>query len=133
MKSNRWEHISPRAALRFNPVEAVSVYVSYSKGLRASIQDALCRSGWMWVGPKIANPELGPEKLYNYEIGVTFWLTRHLSLSPSFYYAKGRDFLYYIATGEKMWGKRDIFRRENISKVGMKGVEADLDYMPVIG
>ena len=133
LKSNRWEHISPRAALRFNPVEAVSMYVSYSQGFRASILDDLCRSGWMWIGPKIANPELGPEKLDNYEIGGTFWLTRHLSLSPSFYYAKGRDFLYYIATGEKMWGKRDIFRRENISKVDMKGVEADLDYMPVNG
>lgn len=133
LKSNRWEHISPRAALRFNPVKAVSMYISYSQGFRASILDDLCRSGWMWVGPKIANPELGPEKLDNYEIGGTFWLTKRLSVSPSFYYAKGRDFLYYIATGEKMWGKRDIFRRENISRVDMKGMEADIDYAPVNG
>lgn len=133
LKSNRWEHISPRAALRFNPVKAVSMYVSYSQGFRASILDDLCRSGWMWVGPKIANPELGPETLDNYEVGGTFWLSSKLSLSPSFYYAKGRDFLYYVATGEKMWGKRDIFRRENISHVTMKGVEADLDYRPVNG
>lgn len=133
LKNNRWEHISPRAALRFNPIAAVSMYVSYSQGFRASILDDLCRSGWMWVGPKIANPELGPEKLDNYEVGGTFWLARNLSVSPSFYYAKGHDFLYYVATGEKMWGKRDIFRRENISKVDMKGVEADIDFMPVNG
>lgn len=133
LKSNRWEHFSPRAALRFNPAEAVSVYVSYSQGFRASILDDLCRSGWMWVGPKIANPDLGPEKLDNYEAGGTFWLYPRLSLSPSFYYAKGRDFLYYVATGEKMWGKRDIYRRENVSKVEVKGVEADLDYLPVNG
>lgn len=133
LKSNRWEHISPRAALRFNPVKAISLYVSYSQGFRASILDDLCRSGWMWVGPKVANPALGPEKIDNYEVGGTFWLGRKLSVSPSFYYAKGRDFLYYVATGEKMWGKRDIFRRENVSKVDMKGLEADVDYQPVNG
>ena len=72
LKNNRWENFSPRLALRYNPMENLSAYVSYSKGFRASILDDLCRSGWMWVGPKIANPDLGPEKLDNYEIGGTF-------------------------------------------------------------
>lgn len=133
LKSNRWEHFSPRAALRFNPTKSISTYISYSQGFRASILDDLCRSGWMWVGPKIANPSLGPEQLDNYEIGGTFWLTPRLSFSPSCYYAKGKDFLYYVATGEKMWGTRDIYRRENVSKVDMKGIEADIDYLPVNG
>lgn len=133
LKSNRWEHLSPRAALRFNPAKQVSVYFSYSQGFRASILDDLCRSGWMWVGPKIANPDLGPEKLDNYEVGGNFWLTPRLSFSPSVYYARGKDFLYYIATGDKMWGSRDIFRRENVSHVDMKGLEADIDYMPCRG
>ena len=74
------------------------------------------------------DPELGPEQIDNYEIGGTFRLIPGLSLSPSFYYAKGKDFLYYVATGEKMWGKRDIFQRQNISEVEVRGVEADLDY-----
>lgn len=133
LKNNRWEHFSPRASLRFNPSDAVSFYLSYSQGFRASILDDLCRSGWMWVGPKIANPELGPEQIDNYEVGATFWLGRKLSLSPSFYYAKGKDFLYYVATGEKMWGKRDIYQRQNISRVDVKGVEADLNFTPVNG
>lgn len=133
LKNNRWEHFSPRVALRYNPSEAVSVYLSYSQGFRASILDDLCRSGWMWVGPKIANPELGPEQIDNYEIGGTFWLSPRLSFSPSLYYAKGKDFLYYVATGEKMWGKQDIFQRQNISKVDVKGAEADLNYTPANG
>ena len=133
LKNNRWEHFSPKVALRFNPVRSVSAYLSYSQGFRASILDDLCRSGWMWVGPKIANPELGPERLDNYEVGGTFWLTSRLSLSPAVYYARGWDFLYYVATGEKMWGKMDIFKRENVSRVEMKGVEADVDYQPVNG
>ena len=131
LKNNRWEHFSPRIALRYNPTETISAYISYSQGFRASILDDLCRSGWMWVGPKIANPDLGPEQIDNYEIGGTFRLTGTLSFSPSFYYAKGKDFLYYVATGEKMWGKRDIFQRRNISKVDVKGIEADLNYTPV--
>lgn len=133
LKNNRWEHFSPKVALRFNPVRSVSAYLSYSQGFRASILDDLCRSGWMWVGPKIANPELGPERLVNYEVGGTFRLTSRLSLSPSLYYARGRDFLYYVATGEKMWGKIDLFKRENVSRVNMKGVEVDWDYLPVNG
>lgn len=133
LKSNRWDHFSPRIALRYNPAPALSAYVSYSQGFRASILDDLCRSGWMWVGPKIANPELGPEKIENYEIGGTFWLLKNLSISPSFYYAKGKDFLYYVATGEKLWGSRDIYQRRNVSKVEVKGIETDIDYTPLTG
>lgn len=133
LKSNRWEHFSPRAALRFNPMAGFSAYLSYSQGFRASILDDLCRSGWMWVGPKIANPELGPEQIDNYEIGGNFRLFNGVTLSPSFYYAKGKDFLYYVATGEKLWGKRDIYQRRNISEVNVKGIEADLDITPVNG
>lgn len=133
LDNNRWDNFTPRVALRYNPITAVSVYLSYAQGFRASILDDLCRSGWMWVGPKIANPRLGPEKINNYEVGGKFQLRPNLSLSPAFYYAKGKDFLYYVATGEKLWGKRDIYQRQNISKVELKGLEADLDYTPVSG
>lgn len=133
LKSNRWEHFSPRIALRYNPTPAISAYISYSQGFRASILDDLCRSGWMWVGPKIANPGLGPEKIENYEIGGTFRLLRNLSVSPSFYYAKGKDFLYYVATGEKLWGSMDIYQRQNVSKVDVKGIETDIDFTPLNG
>ncbi len=133
LNNNRWDNFSPRIALRYNPISAVSVYLSYAQGFRASILDDLCRSGWMWVGPKIANPRLGPEKINNYEIGGKFQLRPNLTLSPAFYYAKGKDFLYYVATGEKLWGKIDTYQRQNISKVELKGLEADLDYIPISG
>ncbi len=133
LPNNRWDNFSPRVALRCNPGPAVSVYLSYAQGFRASILDDLCRSGWMWVGPKIANPDLGPEKIDNYEIGGRFRVIPGLTLSPALYYARGKEFLYYVATGEKLWGKRDIYQRRNISKVNLKGLEADLDYTPVSG
>jgi len=128
LKNNRWTHYSPRIALRVNPTPNLSGYISYSQGFRASILDDLCRSGWMWVGPKIANPDLGPETLDNYEIGGTFKIWKNISLAPSLYYAKGKDFLYYIATGEKMWGKRAVYQRRNVSEVAVKGAECDVNY-----
>lgn len=131
LPDNRWDNFSPRIALRYNPTQSISTYLSYSQGFRASILDDLCRSGWMWVGPKIANPDLGPEKIDNYEIGGKCSLLPNLSVSPSLYYARGKDFLYYVATGEKLWGKRDIYQRQNISGVELRGLEADVDYTPV--
>ena len=133
LKSHAWGHFSPRVALRFNPNQFVSIYLSYSQGFRISILDDLCRSGWMWVGPKVANPNLQPEQLNHYEVGGTFHLTSSLTIAPSFYYARGKDFLYYVATGEKVWGQQDIFRRENVSQIEMKGWEWDLDYKPISG
>lgn len=133
LKSNSWNNFSPRVALRYTPEAWGSVYASFSKGFRASILDDLCRSGWMWIGPKIANPNLKPETLYNYEVGATFFPMRNLSLAPTFYYAQGHDFLYYVATGDKLWGKRDIYQRQNVSRVNVTGVEFDLKYTIIRG
>lgn len=133
LKSNTWNNFSPRIALRYTPEKWGSFYASFSKGFRASILDDLCRSGWMWVGPKIANPDLKPETLYNYEVGATFTPLYNLSIAPTFYYAQGHDFLYYVATGEKLWGRQDIYQRQNVSRVNVKGIEMDIRYTPIRG
>ena len=133
LKNNHWEHFSPKIALRFTPFAKLSTYISYAHGFRASILDDLCRSGWMWVGPKVANPELKPEQLEQYEWGINWTISPQCSFTSSLYYAVGDDFLYYVATGEKMWGKREIYRRENVSKVELKGVEVDLNFLPLNG
>ncbi|MFO7924982.1 MAG: TonB-dependent receptor [Bacteroidales bacterium] len=127
LKKNTWTELSPRAGVRFNFIEEVSGYLSYSHGFRASILDDLTRTGWMWVGPKYANPELGPESLDNFEIGVDIFPLNNLQLSASAYSAAGRDFLYYVATGDMMFG-RDIYRRENVTGVTLRGAETDIAY-----
>ncbi len=127
LKDHTWSELSPRLGLRFNFIEQFSAYVSYSHGFRASILDDLTRTGWMWVGPKYANPELGPESMNNYEIGVDVFPVNKLKVSASGYYAKGKDFLYYISTGDSLYG-RAIYRRENVTNVTLMGVEAEIDY-----
>jgi iron complex outermembrane recepter protein len=127
LKNHTWTELSPRAGMRFNFIKEISAYLSYSHGFRASILDDLTRTGWMWVGPKYANPELGPESMDNYEIGFDLFPVKKLKISTSAYYAIGKDFLYYVATGDMLFG-RSIYRRENVTNVKMKGLEADIEY-----
>ncbi len=128
LKNNTWTELSPRLGARFNFIEQVSAYVSYAHGFRASILDDLTRTGWMWVGPKYSNPELGPESMDNYEAGLDLYPFDGLKISPSVYYATGDDFLYYVATGDMLYGRFNVYRRENVTSVNMRGIELDVDY-----
>ncbi len=127
LNDHTWSAFSPRAGLRFNANKAISSFVSYSHGFRASILDDLTRTGWMWVGPKYANPTLGPEYIDNYELGLTIHPSKKINLSTAAYYSLGKDFLYYVATGDSLFG-RSVYRRENVSFVRTRGVETDMEY-----
>ncbi|HOT15271.1 MAG TPA: TonB-dependent receptor [Bacteroidales bacterium] len=127
LKDHTWTELSPRLGLRFNFIPEVSTYLSYTHGFRASILDDLTRTGWMWVGPKYANPELGPESMNNYELGIDFFPVEKLKITTSAYYSLGKDFLYYVSTGDSLYG-RPIFRRENVTNVTVKGAEIEASY-----
>ncbi len=127
LKKHTWTEFSPRVGMRFNFIDEISSYVSYSHGFRASILDDLTRTGWMWVGPKYANPELGPESLDNFEIGADVFPSPDIKLTASAYYATGRDFLYYVATSDSLFG-RPIYRRENVTNVTLNGFETTAEY-----
>lgn len=129
LDENEWDHVSPRVGVNYTPDPQWRLYASYGRGFRASILDDLCRSGWMWVGPKIANPELKPEKLDTVEFGLD-WRSRdhRWTVAPTVFYSRGYDFLYYIDTGDKLWGTRAIWRRENVGEVEIAGLELEADY-----
>ena len=127
---NNWESLSPRIALRYNLENHISFYSSYSRGFRAATLDDLCRTGWMRLGPKLANPELGPETIDSYEIGLDYSPYHSLRISPTIYYSKGKDFLYYVATGELLSGRNPIYTRKNVTEVDIKGAECDIKFRP---
>ena len=126
IKSNNWSMMSPRIALRYNPTREISGYVSYARGFRASILDDLSRTGIFWGRIKIANPELGPETLDNYEAGLDLRPVWRLTLSPTVFYSHGNDFLYFVA--RELEDGSDVWRRENVSSVRMAGAEFDVRY-----
>ncbi|OIP01451.1 MAG: hypothetical protein AUJ97_07035 [Bacteroidetes bacterium CG2_30_32_10] len=130
MENKTWSALSPKIATQYKISNDFRTYVSYSKGFRPSVLDDLCRSGRVKGGFKVANPALEPEYIDNYELGSDITLFKKLFVALTGYYSLGKDFMYYVSTGEKidLGGEKDVFVRENISKVEIYGVEAEANY-----
>lgn len=129
-----WGAFSPRLSAQFRPNDNSRVYASYSRGFRPSVLDDLCRSGRVRGGFKVANPNLTPEYLNNFEVGGDFKPVNWFRISGSAYYSIGTDFLYYVSTGETIdmgFGPRPIMIRKNISEVNIQGLELDFTASPL--
>lgn len=127
LDENTWTSVTPRLSARYKLSPEASAYISYGRGFRASILDDLCRSGIMWGLLKIANPELKPEKIDSLEIGADYLPFKGLKITSSLYYSVGKDFLYYVPTGNSLDG-RPLYKRENIGKVISYGAEIGSNY-----
>jgi outer membrane receptor protein involved in Fe transport len=117
---------SPRLSVQYHIPRSYRVYAGYSRGFRAPVLDDMCRTGRISGGMKIANPNLKPEYLDNFEIGGDVFVTPRITLSPSVYYSLGADFHAYISTGDSLVmnnRKRPIRIKDNIGKVEILGAE----------
>jgi iron complex outermembrane receptor protein len=82
----------------------------------------------------VANPNLTPEYLNNFEVGGDYKPKEWLRLAASAFYSLGSDFLYYVSTGDSIdmgFGPRPIMIRSNISQVEIVGFEADFTASPL--
>jgi iron complex outermembrane receptor protein len=113
LEENNWSALSPRLAIRYDFLRNLSAYASYGREFWASILDDLCRSGILWGLYRKANPELDPETIDTYEIGLDYRPVAGMKLSATFFYSLGKDFLYFVPTGGTLAG-RPLYRRENI-------------------
>ena len=130
----KWGAFSPRVSIQYMPKSGFRIYASYSRGFRPSVLDDLCRTGRVRGGMKVANPDLKPEYLDNIEFGSDYTLSKNLKVAASLYYSKGKDFLYYVSTGDSIdmgFGLRPIMIRENISNVEIYGAELEINYNPL--
>ncbi len=125
-----WMRWSPKLALKYELNEKLGWYASFSTGFMPPKIDDLVRSGKISKGFKLANPELSPEFIYNYEAGMDWRLFERLSLEPSVYYSRGYDFQYFVATGDSVeTGGADlkpVLQRQNVSEVEILGAEISL-------
>ncbi|MBC7359582.1 MAG: TonB-dependent receptor [Desulfacinum sp.] len=131
MDDNDWQAFSPKLSARYHLSDKASIYGSYSRGFRAPILDALCRYGIFHGRFYDANPELENETLDSFELGGDLNLFDSLDLSVSAYYARGKDFIYSVDTGETrfLWGRdRSVYIMDNVTEVEIAGLEADLAY-----
>ncbi len=132
-ESNSWNSFSPKIAMTYKFNKRRSVYLSYAKGFMPPKLDDLSKSGKIRKGFKIANPDLGPEYLTNHEIGATLKFFNKLTLEPSIYYSIGKDFQYFVGTGDSIDVGSDapkpIYQRQNISNVEIIGFEISAKYI----
>ncbi len=123
-----WIGFSPRIALQYDFTDKMNVYALYSHGYRAPSLDDLTRYGFINIGYKNANPNLLPEKLNNIEIGHRLKYKKW-AFNSIIFIAKGRQFMYYVATGETIFGgKRKVYEKRNVTEVNFYGLEFDVEY-----
>ncbi|MFC2117288.1 TonB-dependent receptor [Bacteroidota bacterium] len=132
-ESSAWAAISPRLVMKYNFNDNLSAYISYSVGFMPASLDDLCSSRKIRKGFKMANPDLKPEKLFNYETGINLTIWNKLDIKPSVYYSIGKDFQYFVGTGDSIdtggLSFKPILRRENISNVMIAGAEISINYL----
>ncbi|MEI8048978.1 MAG: TonB-dependent receptor [Bacteroidota bacterium] len=129
-----WLAISPKLGARYDLNHSNSIYVNYAAGFRPGTLDDMCRSGSISKGFKLANPEIEPEHLHNFEAGGFFVINKYFKVEPSVYYSLGNQFQYFVGTGDTVYSTsspKAILKRENVSKAAVTGIEATLRVNPV--
>ena len=125
-----WTQWSPKLALKYDVTKNLGAYASFATGFMPPKIDDLVRSGKISKGFKLANPQLSPEVIYNYETGLTWMINKKVSLEPSVYYSRGVDFQYFVSTGDSVeTGGADlkhVLQRQNVSEVEIFGAEISL-------
>ena len=102
MKTKHWDALCPKFSIEYTFNEKNRIYFSAAKGFTAPILDDLCRTGKRKGTFRIANPDLNPELLTNFELGYDLGFRKNLQIATSVYYSIGKDFLYYISTGDSV-------------------------------
>ena len=126
-KNSDWTALSPKLAIQYDISKSIKSYVSASSGFMPAILDDMISSRKINKGFKQANPELQPQTLYNYEIGFNTKPLKKMQLKAAAYYSKGKDFQYFVGTGNYIDGQPELIR-ENIAEVEIIGAEISFQY-----
>jgi len=129
---SNWEgSFSPTLGVAWHPDDRTTVRATAGKGFRAPSLFELfkvhVRQGGAYY--REANPDLAPEEIWSYDVGVERFLTDDLWAKLTFYQSFASDYIgdRLTGTGEFSGGKtRYEYEFDNISEVGIYGIEAEL-------
>jgi iron complex outermembrane receptor protein len=131
-KNNGWVALSPKLALQYTINSRARVYISAGTGFIPPDLKDLSQTGKIRKGFRIANPDLKPERLTNYELGYSLVLLDKVRIKSSVYYSDGHDFQYMVGTGDSIdtggGTLKPILRPENIARIGILGAECSVGY-----
>lgn len=126
------DSISPKVGIAWHPDDETTIRFSGGKGFRApslfELYKVHIRSGGTYY--REANPDLKPEKLWSYDVGVERFLTKCLWGKISFYQSFAEDYIGDRLTGTGNFGggkTRYEYQLDNISEVDIYGVETELE------
>ncbi|NOU46502.1 MAG: TonB-dependent receptor [Bacteroidales bacterium] len=130
---NNWLAFSPKASLQYKITEFDAVYISAGVGFKPPKLKDLSQSGKINKGFRLANPNLKPEYLTNYELGFAHVRKEKMRVNAAVYYAFGHDFQYSVSTGDSVdtGGNtlKPVLIADNIGKVEIIGLEISSNYL----
>ncbi|MBI2361661.1 MAG: TonB-dependent receptor [Deltaproteobacteria bacterium] len=112
-----FHRISPKAGLVYIPFRNLSLFFSYSEGIRTPTVTEMFAQG-----PFGSNPNLGSMKSRNYEAGAKGRLHDWLDAALNLFYTPVRDEILFVVTDPATFTGRN----ENISRTLRRGIEASL-------
>ncbi len=131
--SNTEGSFSPKLGVAWHPDDNTTLRASGGKGFRApslfELYKVHVRGGGTYY--REANPDLEPEEIWSYDVGVEHFLTNSLQGRLTFYQSLAKDYIGDRLTGTGIFagGKtRYEYQLDNISEVDIYGVETELEW-----
>jgi iron complex outermembrane receptor protein len=127
-----WAAISPKAAIQYEITKKLQSYLSIGTGFKPAKLKDLCQSGKITKGFRLANPNLKPEYLVNFEWGFHYNANK-IKLSGAVYHSLGYNFQYSIGTGDSVDtggnSLKPVIFTDNVAEIAVTGAELSLDYL----
>ncbi len=132
--TTQWTNFSPKGGVTYHPDDRTALKVSAGTGFRApslfELYKIQVRGGGTFF--RWANPDLKPEKITSYDVGVERFFTDQFWGRVTFYQSWARDYIGDRLIRQFRRGGRlfSEYQLENISKVNIHGLEAELKWDP---
>lgn len=126
---------SPKIGLAYHPDDRTTLRFSGGRGFRApslfELYKVHVRAGGRSF--RYANPDLDPEEIWSYDVGAERLLTDQLWGRLSVYQSFAEDYIgtRLLNSTEKNGKIYNEYMLDNISKVDIHGIEAELRWAPV--
>ncbi len=135
--SNTEGSFSPKLGVAWHPDDKTTLRASGGKGFRApslfELYKVHVRRGGTYY--REANPDLEPEKIWSYDVGMERLLTDSLWGRVTFYQSFAKDYIgdRLTGTGTFAGGRtRYEYQLDNISEVDICGVETELEWYALL-
>lgn len=120
-------NLSYNAAIKWNISSKIAVGASYNYGENSPNTDNFAKIQYSAFGLKIANFNLKPEKIGNYNAFAEY-KSNSLTLNISENYSIGQNFIYLTQTGDTSSNGLMILQMNNAANVKVNNFNAQLNY-----